>query len=105
MQSLIDSRLDTIDRMLLGRLPRGERLEVVREVESQIFELLRERGGAGEVTRDDVIDALRRLDPPEAYLPRITARRIGRGCARTRAARASDSRARPPRRGRRCRSA
>ena len=43
LQALIDSRLDTIDRMLLGRLPRGERLEVVREVESQIFELLQER--------------------------------------------------------------
>lgn len=68
LQSLIDSRLDTIDRMLLGRLPRGERLEIVREVESQIFEHLSERAG-GEVSRDDVLDALRRLDPPEAYLP------------------------------------
>jgi hypothetical protein len=69
LQSLIDSRLDTIDRMLLGRLPRGERLEIVREVESQIFELLRERTGGTELSREDVLDALRRLDPPEAYLP------------------------------------
>ena len=32
LQTLIDSRLDTIDRMLVGRLPRSERLEIVREV-------------------------------------------------------------------------
>src|SRR3954470_8508165 len=68
LQALIDSRLDTIDRMLLGRLPRGERLEVVREVESQVFELLQERGG-DEPTREDVLAVLARLDPPEAYLP------------------------------------
>src|SRR5271166_2166973 len=68
LQTLIDSRLDTIDRMLLGRLPRSERLEIVREVESQIFELLQERG-ADEPTREDVLAVLARLDPPEAYLP------------------------------------
>src|SRR4051794_41941944 len=68
LQPLIDSRLDTIDRMLLGRLPRGERLEVVREVESQVFELLQERN-ADEPTREDVLAVLARLDPPEAYLP------------------------------------
>jgi hypothetical protein len=68
LQTLIDSRLDTIDRMLLGRLPRGERLEIVREVESQIFELLQERG-SDEPSREDVLAVLARLDPPEAYLP------------------------------------
>jgi hypothetical protein len=68
LQTLIDSRLDTIDRMLLGRLPRSERLEVVREVEGQIHELLGERT-AGDLTRDDVLAVLARLDPPEAYLP------------------------------------
>lgn len=68
LQALIDSRLDTIDRMLLGRLPRGERLEIVREVESQIFELLQERC-TDEPTREDVLAVLARLDPPEAYLP------------------------------------
>ena len=36
LQSLIDSRLDTIDRMLLSRLSRQDRLAIVREVESQI---------------------------------------------------------------------
>jgi hypothetical protein len=67
-QHLIDSRLDTIDRMLLGRVSRQERLEIVREVEAQIFEQLHERG-TGEFSRDDVLAVLGRLDPPEAYLP------------------------------------
>jgi hypothetical protein len=67
-QHLIDSRLDTIDRMLLGRVSRQERLEIVREVEAQIFEQLHERG-AEEVGREDVLAVLGRLDPPEAYLP------------------------------------
>jgi hypothetical protein len=68
LRTLIDSRLDTIDRMLLGRLPRSERLEVVREVEVQIHELLGERG-SDDLTREDVLAVLARLDPPEAYLP------------------------------------
>jgi hypothetical protein len=67
-QHLIDSRLDTIDRMLLGRVSRQERLEIVREVEAQIFEQLHERG-TEEVTREDVLAVLARQDPPEAYLP------------------------------------
>jgi hypothetical protein len=68
LQSLIDSRLDTIDRMLLGRVGRGERLAIVREVESQIDELLGERE-EDELSREDVLAVLGRLDPPEAYLP------------------------------------
>src|SRR3954451_12809710 len=76
LQTLIDSRLDTIDRMLLGRLPRAERLEVVREVESQIFELLQERC-SDEPTREDVLAVLARLDPPEAYLPEELEREPG----------------------------
>ena len=68
LQTLIDSRLDTIDRMLLGRVGRGERLAIVREVESQIDELLGERE-TDEVSREDVLAVLGRLDPPEAYLP------------------------------------
>jgi hypothetical protein len=36
VQSLIDSRLDTIDRMLLGRRSWQERLAIVTEVESRI---------------------------------------------------------------------
>ena len=67
LQTLIDSRLDTIDRMLLGRVSRQDRLAIVREVESQIHELLQERN-TDELTREDVLAVLARLDPPEAYL-------------------------------------
>jgi hypothetical protein len=68
LQRLIDARLDTIDRMLLGRLPRADRLAVTREVESQIYELLGERLG-NELDREDVLVVLAKLDPPEAYIP------------------------------------
>jgi hypothetical protein len=68
LQTLIDSRLDTIDRMLLGRLSRQERLAIVTEVESQIHELL-QASDSGELTRDDALAVLARLDPPEAYIP------------------------------------
>lgn len=68
LQTLIDARLDTIDRMLLGRVPRRDRVAIVREVESQVFELLHDRG-VDEFTREDVLVVLGRLDPPEAYLP------------------------------------
>lgn len=68
LQTLIDSRLDTIDRMLLGRLSRQDRLAIVREVESQIHELLQERDPE-QLTREDVLVVLARLDPPEAYIP------------------------------------
>jgi hypothetical protein len=67
VQALIDTRLDTIDRILLRRVPRQDRLAIVREVESQIFELLGERG-ADAINREDVLAVLARLDPPEAYL-------------------------------------
>ena len=68
LQTLVDSRLDTIDRMLLGRVSRQDRLAIVREVESQIHELLYDRG-SDELTREDVLAVLARLDPPEAYIP------------------------------------
>jgi VIT1/CCC1 family predicted Fe2+/Mn2+ transporter len=68
LQALIVSRLDTIDRMLLGRLSRQHRLAIVREVESQIHELLQECD-TDELTREDVLAVLARLDPPEAYIP------------------------------------
>jgi hypothetical protein len=67
LQNLVDSRLDTIDRMLLGRVPRQDRLGIVKEVEAQVFELLGERDADG-LSRDDVLAMLARLDPPEAYL-------------------------------------
>ncbi len=67
-QALIDARLDTIERMLLGQVPRADRLAIVREVEAQIHDHLAERN-PDDTDRDAVIAALARLDPPEAYLP------------------------------------
>jgi hypothetical protein len=67
LQTLVDARLDTIDRMLLGRVNRQDRLAIVREVESQIFDLLQGRDSES-LDRDDVLAVLARLDPPEAYL-------------------------------------
>ena len=67
-QALIDSRLDTIDRILMGRMTRADRLAIVREVESQIHELLGERDPES-LEREDVLEVLGRIDPPEAYLP------------------------------------
>lgn len=80
-QSLIDARLDTIERMLLGQVPRADRLAIVRDVEAQIHDLLAERN-PDDTDRDAVIAALARLDPPEAYLPE-------EGVAPTRSAAAS----------------
>jgi hypothetical protein len=73
LQILVDSRLDTIDRMLLGRVSRAERLAIVREVESQIHELLEERH-TDDLSREDVLAVLARLDPPEAFLPETSER-------------------------------
>src|SRR5262245_1546933 len=67
LQTLVDSRLDTIDRMLLGRVPRQDRLAIVKDVEAQVFDLLQDRD-VEELSRDDVLAVLARLDPPEAYL-------------------------------------
>ncbi|CAN5606929.1 hypothetical protein BH23PLA1_BH23PLA1_30660 [soil metagenome] len=67
-KALIDTRLDTIDRMLLGRVPRADRLAIVKDVEAQIHEQLQERG-EDELDREDVLAVFARLDPPEAYLP------------------------------------
>jgi hypothetical protein len=93
LQTLIDSRLDTIDRMLLGRVARADRLAIVRDVESQIFELLQGRAEAGELGRDDVLAVLATLDPPEAYLPEGPDGETGRVDATTRRQFASPARA------------
>lgn len=77
LEMLIDSRLDTIDRMLVGRVSRQDRLAIVREVEAQIYDLL-QQGEHEEPTRESVLAVLARLDPPEAYLPDEGAGETGR---------------------------
>ncbi len=67
LQKLIDARLDTIDRMLMGRVSRTDRQAIIKEVESQIEELLAEKEKDA-LGSEEILDVLARLDPPEAYL-------------------------------------
>jgi hypothetical protein len=67
LRELVDARLDTIDRMLMGRVERRDRLAIVENVEAQIDDMLRDRD-PDTLTREDVLAMLGRLDPPEAYL-------------------------------------
>ena len=71
LQGLVNARLDTIDRMLLGRVNRHDRLAIVREVESQVFDLLQRHDG-GPLDRDDVLAVLR-----GSTRPRLICRRKG----------------------------
>lgn len=67
LRKLLDERLDGIDRVLhSASVPRGERVQVVEEVERQLLDMLAELPQLP--TRRDVLQALAKLDPPEAYL-------------------------------------
>lgn len=67
LQSLIDMRLDLVDRVLQdARLSRAERTGILQELEGQIQEQLDRR--SSEPTREDVLAVLAELDPPEAFL-------------------------------------
>lgn len=68
IQKIIDYRLDSLDRLLIGSsVSRSERMDVVQSVEDQIHEMM-DRRSDGEPTREDVVQVLRELDPPEAYV-------------------------------------
>lgn len=67
-QPLIDCRLELIDRLLYGVVPRAERFEIVRRTQERIEDLLGELGTT-EPSREQVLAVLSRLDPPEALLP------------------------------------
>jgi hypothetical protein len=86
LQALIDLRLDTLDRMLIGHVSRQDRVNIVAEVETQIFELLAQRG-ENEPTRDDLLAVLAQLDPPEAYVPSDNASDAAEHAAEQRVAR------------------
>jgi hypothetical protein len=64
----VDERLAGIDRALRqAGTGRTERMQIVEEVERQLWDMLTECHG--EPTRREVLAALARLDPPEAFLP------------------------------------
>ena len=68
IQRMIDCRLDTLDRLLIGSgVSRAERVDVVQSVEDQIHELV-DRKSNGDPTREVVVEVLGELDPPEAYV-------------------------------------
>ena len=68
LRALVDARLDAIDAALRHvQMPYFERSHIVGEVEAQIFELLGRREGTP--AREDVLQVLASLDPPEAYIP------------------------------------
>lgn len=68
VQQLIDARLDNIERVLMASgTSRLERQEIIASVEDQIMELIA-RKGDGELERDQMLQILASLDPPEAYI-------------------------------------
>jgi hypothetical protein len=67
LQTLIETRLDLVDRVLLdARVPRSERTGILQELEAQILEQLERR--TSQPTREDLLAVLAALDPPEAFL-------------------------------------
>jgi hypothetical protein len=68
LRSLIDDRLDAIERVLLqAGTPRAERQSIIAEVETQIFELLARRDG--QPLPETLHEVLASLDAPESFLP------------------------------------
>jgi len=66
LQRLVDARLDSIERALLSTdSSRAERRQILAAVEDQIQEQLSRLGH--EPSRDEVLQLLASLDPPEAY--------------------------------------
>jgi hypothetical protein len=67
LQRLVDARLDNIERALLSTdTSRNERRQIVAAVEDQIQELI-SRLGSNEPTREEILQVLASIDPPEAY--------------------------------------
>lgn len=87
LRQLIDQRLDAIDRVLMtAEVPRGERSNILGDVESHVFDRLAESAADHEPTRRDVLDVLARLDPPEAYAPEEYRERASQAAGATAAA-------------------
>jgi len=69
LQSLVDQRLDAVERVLLiTKVSRGERRGILDELEAHVHELLGRRN-TGQPTAQDVTAVLAQLDPPESYAP------------------------------------
>ncbi len=65
--SLIETRLDLVDRVLLdARVSRADRTSILQELEGQILEQVERR--SSQPARTDVLAVLAEMDPPEAFL-------------------------------------
>src|SRR4051812_19468220 len=73
---LVDYRLDLLDRILLGFVARGERVEIVRSVESRIETMLADLNEP-QPSDEQVLEILSRLGPPEALIPTIATAHAG----------------------------
>jgi hypothetical protein len=68
LRSLVDNRLDTIERALMqGNTPRAERRSILEDIETQILEMLSAETAGHEPTRADLLRVFTKLDPPEAF--------------------------------------
>lgn len=68
LRQMIDARLDNVERALMTQfMGRGDRQQILSAIEDQILEMLGRSTGE-EPTRDDLLNVLAKLDPPEAYL-------------------------------------
>jgi hypothetical protein len=68
LRQMIDARLDNVERALMTQfMGRGDRQQILSAIEDQILEMLGQSAGE-EPTRDDLLNVLAKLDPPEAYL-------------------------------------
>lgn len=65
---LIEARLESLDRLLLGHVPRAARLEAVRQTEAHIDSLLAAMP-ASALDREQILGILARVAPPESFLP------------------------------------
>lgn len=67
LQTLIETRLDFVDRVLLdARVSRAERTSILQELEGQILEQVERR--SAQPSRSDVLAVFSEMDPPEAFL-------------------------------------
>ena len=75
---LVDCRLDLLDRLLVGAVPRAERMATVARVEAQIQELLA-AFPTSDPTDEEVLQVLSRTDSPEAVLAAARASHVSSG--------------------------
>ncbi|MCY2964398.1 MAG: hypothetical protein NT069_12305 [Planctomycetota bacterium] len=75
---LVDCRLDLLDRLLVGAVPRAERMATVARVEARIQELVAALP-TSDPTDDEMLQVLSQTDSPEAVLSAARASHVSSG--------------------------